>query len=125
MTKIEMLNSIRTAVSDNADMVAFIDHEIELLQRKASTPRKPTKTQIENVGLRDGIVAFLEAVGTPQTVKDITANVEGLDSLSNQRVTHLLTALRKDGIVIRTVVKKVPYYALGFEEGYADTNTAE
>ena len=121
MTKIEMLTSIREAVAANSEMVEFIDHEIELLQRKASTPRKPTATQIENDKFREAIADFLYKINTPQTVKEIVANVEGLADLSNQRVTHLLTALRKAGAIKRTVVKKVPYYEWGVEEGYANT----
>ena len=34
MTKREMYAEIRKAVADNADMVAFIDHEVELLDKK-------------------------------------------------------------------------------------------
>ena len=47
-TKKEMFVEIRNVVADNAEMVAFIDHEIELLSRKSGSPRKPTQTQIEN-----------------------------------------------------------------------------
>ena len=125
MTKIEMLTSIREAVATNTEMVEFLSHEIELLQRKAATPRKPTDTQIENTALREEIANFLFKTEAPQTVKEITANVEGLEGLSNQRVTHLLTALRKAGTIKRTVVKKVPYYEYGVEEGYATTEEEE
>ena len=125
MTKIEMLSSIREAVASNSEMVEFLNHEIELLQRKAATPRKPTATQIENTALREEIANFLFNAEAPQTVKEIVANVEGLEGLSNQRVTHLLTALRKAGTIKRTVVKKVPYYEYGVEEGYAATEEEE
>ena len=125
MTKIEMLTSIREAVATNPEMVEFLNHEIELLQRKAATPRKPTVTQIENAGLRKEIADFLFKTEAPQTIKEIVANVEGLEGLSNQRVTHLLTALRKAGEIKRTIVKKVPYYEYGVEEGYAATEEEE
>ena len=130
MTKIEMFKDIREAVATNPemrreDMLEFINHEIELLQRKAATPRKPTATQIENTALREEIANFLFNAEAPQTIKEITANIEGLEGLSNQRVTHLLTALRKAGAIKRTVVKKVPYYEYGVEEGYAATEEEE
>ena len=48
MTKREMFAEIRNAVIDNAEMVAFIDHEIELLNRKSTSPKKPTKTHQKN-----------------------------------------------------------------------------
>lgn len=114
-----MFKSIREAVAANAEMVEFIDHEIELLTKKSQTPRKPTVTQMENETLKAELLSFLVAADAPKTIKEIVANVEGLSGLSNQRVTHLLTALRKTGNVKRTVVKKVPYYECGVEEGYA------
>ena len=117
MTKIEMFKNIRTAVADNAEMVEFIDHEIALLEKKSSTPRKPTKTQLENERFKEAIFEFLSVEGIPHTIKEIVTYVEGLSELSNQRVTHLLTALRNEGKVRRTIVKKVPFYEVGKEEG--------
>ena len=133
MTKIELFKSLRNFVETAADLpdedrdvyIEGLDNEISLLARKAATPRKPTATQIENASLREEIANFLFNAEAPQTVKEITANVEGLEGLSNQRVTHLLTALRKAGAIKRTVVKKVPYYEYGVEEGYATTEEEE
>ena len=125
MTKIEMYKSIREAVAANSEMVEFIDHEIELLTKKSQTPRKPTVTQMENEAFKAELLSFLVAADTPKTIKEIMANVDGLSGLSNQRITHLLTALRKAGDVKRTVVKKVPYYECGVEEGYAATEEEE
>ena len=56
MTKKEMFAEICKGVADNAEMVAFIDHEIELLDRKSGSPRKPTKTQVENDGFKADIL---------------------------------------------------------------------
>ena len=39
MTKREMFAEIRKIVADNAEMVAFIDHEVELLDKKKSGSR--------------------------------------------------------------------------------------
>lgn len=125
MTKIEMLTSIRETVAANSEMVEFLNHEIELLQRKAATPRKPTTTQIENEALKEKIIEYLYGESEPRTVKSITESIEELGVLSNQRVTHLLTALRKAGAIKRTVVKKVPYYEYGVEEGCATTEEEE
>ena len=99
-----------------AELIEGLNHEIELLQRKASTPRKPTKTQTENESFKATLLAYLENAGTPKTIKEIVSEIEGFSELSNQRVTHLLTALRNEGKVKRTVIKKVPYYEIGTEE---------
>ena len=47
MTKKEMFAQIKTRLT-NAEEIAFIEHEIELLENKASGTRKPTSTQVEN-----------------------------------------------------------------------------
>ena len=116
MTKKEMFAEIRKIVADNAEMVAFIDHEIELLNRKSESPRKPTKTQVENDGFKADILAALAEVDAPVTIKELCEVCGAIADLSNQRITHMLTDLRKDGKVARTYVKKVPYFALGCED---------
>lgn len=115
MTKKEMFMAIREAVIDDEEMVAFIDHEVELLSKKSSGSRKPTKTQLENEVFKEKILETLEAVDTPITIKELVAECEELEGLSNQRITHMLTALRKDGKVARTYVKKVAHFAIGQE----------
>jgi hypothetical protein len=115
MTKKEMFTEIRNAVIDNAEMVAFIDHEIELLSRKSGSPRKPTKTQIENDSFKADILTAMAEVDKPVTIKELCEVCPSIASLSNQRITHMLTDLRKDGKVVREYVKKVPYFALGSE----------
>ena len=114
-TKKEMFVEIRNVVADNAEMVAFIDHEIELLNRKSGSPRKPTQTQIENDGFKADILSALAEADAPMTIKGLVEALPALAPLSNQRITHMLTDLRKDGKVARSYVKKVAYFALGDE----------
>lgn len=115
MTKREMFVAIREVVVDNAEMVAFIDHEIELLNRKSSGNRKPTKTQLENEVFKADIVTTLENIGRPATIAEIMTECESIANLTNQKISALLTALRKDGQVIRTYEKKVAHFELGAE----------
>lgn len=116
MTKKEMFAEIRNLVADNAEMVEFLNHEIELLDRKSGSPRKPTKTQIENDEFKADIVAALATADAPVTIKELCEICQPIAALSNQRITHMLTDLRKDGQVARTYIKKVAYFALGREE---------
>ena len=116
MTKKEMFAEIRKAVISNEEMVAFIDHEIELLNRKSGSPKKPTKTQVENDAYKATIVEYLTTVDAPKTIKEMQAEIADIAELTNQRITHMLTDLRKDGKVARTYVKKVAYFALGCED---------
>ena len=121
MTKSELFKNaiavIETTSAENkAELIEGLNHEVELLARKASTPRKPTKTQLENEELKNAVYDYLDNEDAPRTIKDIMTDVEAVSGLSNQRVTHLLTALRNEGKVKRTLVKKVPYYEIGTEE---------
>lgn len=116
MTKREMFAEIRKVVADNADMVAFIDHEIELLDKKRSGSRKPTKTQLENDGFKADILTALAEADEPVTISGLMDICSSIAGLTNQRVTHMLTDLRKDGKVVRTYIKKVAYFALGSED---------
>lgn len=115
MTKREMYAQIREMVIDNAEMVTFIDHQVELLDKKKSGSRKPTKTQLENDGFKADILTALAEVDAPVTIKELCAVCGSISGLTNQRVTHLLTDLRKEGKVARSYVKKVAYFTLGCE----------
>lgn len=112
MTKKEMFTAIRAIVADNEEMVAFIDHEIELLNRKASSVHKPTKVQIENSGFKAVIVEYLTSVDRAMTIKEMQTEIAELAPLSNQRITHLLTDLVKAETLVKDYVKKVPYYSI-------------
>lgn len=111
-TKREMFAEIRNAVIDNAEMVAFIDHEVELLDKKKSASKKPTKTQIENEGFKATLMEYLTRADEPKTIKEIQAEVPEMASLTNQRITHLLTDLVKAEVVAKEYVKKVPYFSI-------------
>ena len=112
MTKREMFAEIRNIVADNEEMVAFIDHEIELLERKSNSPKKPTKTQIDNDGFKAEIVAYLTEVDTPKTIKELQTGIPSISGLTNQRITHMLTDLVKAGTLTKEYVKKTPYYSV-------------
>ena len=114
VTKRERFEQIKALVSDNAELVAFIDHEIELLNKKNSRSGKPTKTQVENESIKAQIISVLERINKPVTVTQLLAESE-FAGLSNQRVSALLTQLRKNGKVVRTVEKKVAFYSIADE----------
>lgn len=113
MTKKEMFTAMLAipAIADNADMKEFINHEIELLNKKSSTERKPTATQIENENFKTLIFNHLVEVGTAKCIKELQADIPEITELSNQRVTHLMTALVKANKITKEYVKKTPYYS--------------
>jgi Fic family protein len=111
MTKIQMFNAIKAVaeVSANADMVAFIDHEIDLIKHKSAN-KKATKTQVENEGIKAEILSVLTNEGA--TVTDIQGKSEVLGGLSNQRVSALLRQLVESGAVVKTVDKKKSFFSV-------------
>ena len=110
ITKKEMFTMIKAQVKDNAEMVAFIDHEIELLDKKASN-KKATKTQEANVGIKSTILAILEGA-TPMTVTEMQGESAELGKLSNQKVSALVRQLVEAGEVVKTIDKKVSRFSL-------------
>ena len=103
MTKVEMFKAIKEVVADNQEMVAFIEHEIELLQKKSGN-RKPTKTQEENKVLKDEILSVLSDKG--MTVTEIQKSSEILGNVSNQKVSALLRQLVERDEAVKTTDKK-------------------
>lgn len=114
VTKRMRFEQIKALVSDNEELVAFIDHEIELLNKKNSRTGKPTKTQVENETIKNTIFNILQTTNKPMTVTQLLATEE-LNGLSNQKVSALLTQLRDVNKVVRTVEKKVAYYSINEE----------
>ena len=110
ITKKEMFTMIKAQVKDNAEMVAFIDHEIELLDKKASN-KKATKTQEANVGIKSTILAVLEG-GKAMTVTEMQSASAELGELSNQKVSALVRQLVEAGEVVKTIDKKVSRFSL-------------
>ena len=106
MTKIEMFDAIKAVVADNQEMVDFLDHEIELVRKRNSKKDGMTKTQKENVAIKDAIVEAL-AESESMTATQI-ANAVGI---SLAKATALLTQLVKSETIKREVIKKVAHFS--------------
>ena len=109
ITKKEMFAQIREVVADNADMVAFIDHEIELLSKKSGS-KKPTANQIANEGLKDTILTVLNTEG--MTASEVLASSTEFEGMSNQKISALLNQMVKDGKIAKVVDKKKSFFKL-------------
>ena len=114
-TKRDSFNALLAipAVAENSDLVAFIEHEIELLDKKNSAERKPTAKQTENAGFKADILAWLES-GKLYTVADVVKGVPSVVAagISANRVTAMMTQLVADGSVVKTTEKRKSYYSL-------------
>ncbi len=113
MTKKEMYSHIATINAEDAEVVAFCEHEIELLNKKRGSS-KPSKTQIENEGYKLSILAVLEDNDRPMTVSDIMED-DRLKGLKNQKISALVTQLKNEGKIVRTTDKKKAYFSIAVD----------
>ena len=100
-------------VQADPDMVAFIEHEIELLAKKNAGDKKPTAKQMENDAVKQVILD--EMTANPDklyTVTELIKNVDGLGDLTNQRVSALLRQMIEANAVVKTIDKRKSYFSL-------------
>ena len=97
-------------VADKVEILGFIDHEVELLEKKASA-KSQTKTQKENVGIKEIIVSVLEDKGEPMTITDMLATEE-LKGFTNQKISALCKQLVDSGVLVKSADKRKTYFAI-------------
>lgn len=108
--KFAMLRAI-PAVAENAMLVEFIDHEVELLSKKNSAEKKPTAQQVANAGIATAIIEGMEP-NRLYTVTEVIKSIPACADLTNQRVSALLRQLVEAGKVKRTEDKRKAYFSL-------------
>lgn len=113
ITKVEMFTMIKALdeVKANANMVAFIDHEIELLQKKSEKKGNSKASQANAEFLADVKVA-LTALGTATATEIMKELVGKYPEVSNQKVSAHLRKLVKAEEVVRTEEKGKAYFSL-------------
>lgn len=95
------------------DMKEFIEHEVELLDKKNATKgeKKPTEKQKQNADIGDAVYNYLSTCGESKTCSQLLKEVDGLPAeMSLPRMTHIVTALVGDKRVERYVEKRVAYF---------------
>jgi len=98
ITKKEMFALIKEAVADNAEFVAFLDKQIELLEKKSGS-KKPTATQVANEALKEQILAVVSADG--MTASEVLKASDDFAEFSNQKISTLLNQLVKEGKLVK------------------------
>lgn len=92
------------------DIVEFAQHEIELLDKKASS-KVTTKTQKENESIKEIIKNFLnETPNEMFTITQLQEKVEDLKDYSNQKISALVSQLVKANEIDKVVDKKKSYF---------------
>jgi predicted transcriptional regulator len=110
ITKKEMFALIAKEVAHNEEMVAFLEKQIELLdKKKGSADSKKTEEQRAVMNI---ILDTLKVSNEPMTVSMLMKANAGLGVLSNQKVSAMLKKLVDNGEVVKTVEKKVSYFSI-------------
>lgn len=108
-TKKQMYSAIIAKYPLTEDEKAFLNHEIELLEKKNSADKKPTAIQVANNGLKEAILNHMEK-GKTYTVSALIKEVSELNALSNQKVTALMRGLIDEGKVEKFTEKKATLF---------------
>lgn len=105
-----VLENHKDSIENYEEFKAFIEREIELLNKKRSNS-KPTKTQIENEKIKEKILIAFEKIDEPVTITEL-AKMDDLTEYSNQKLSVLCHQLVDEHKVINTKVKKVSYFKI-------------
>lgn len=100
-------------VKSNETLVDFINHELELLNRKTGGgDRKKTPVQIANDSFKEAILDGMTA-GRKYTISELQKEIPAIASaeLSNQRVSALVRQLKEDKLVERVEEKGKAYFS--------------
>ena len=107
-TKKDLFLEVREVVAGNEELVAFVDHELELLNKKAGT--KSTKVNEEQVALMEKIVNALNEIGRSVTISELQKENAEMAEYSNQKLSAMLKKLVDNKQVTKMVDKKKSYF---------------
>ena len=117
MTKREMFVAIANVaeVAANAEMVEFLNHQIELLDaRKNNKSKGMTKTQKANEEVKAVIADVLAYAGEKMTVTEMLKD-ERLSGYTNQKISALLRQMTEAKTVVKTIEGKKSYFEVAVE----------
>lgn len=114
VTKKEMFAKLYAIVEesnapDKVEVLGFIDHEVELLEKKSSKVTL-TATQKANLEVIEVIKEVLE--DKPNSTVSELIKDERLSAYTNQKISALLKKLIDGGEVVKSTDKKVSRFAL-------------
>ena len=99
-------------VENKNEMLDFIDHEVELLNRKHSSNGE-SKTQKENKILMEQLREALAQMPRPVTISEFqNLSTHEVATLSNQKLSALLKKMIDSGEVVKTIEKKKSYFSI-------------
>ena len=100
------------AVKADAELTAFVEHELELLANKSRAKdgnKKPTATQLENEKLKQAILDFMKPDNL-YAISELQKKVPECEELSNQKIAALLRQLKDDEHKVEKIEDKRKIY---------------
>lgn len=115
MTKRDYFNILRASYPETAEnyneVIDFIDHELELLEKKNAAEKKPTAVQIANDGIKSAILKGMEP-NRLYTITELIKEIPECADMTNQRVSALVRQLKEDHKIDRVEEKRKAYFRL-------------
>ena len=111
MTKKDALNYVIANCELPTEVREKIDGMIVQLNKKSTSEKKPTKTQVANEGFKQVILDNMES-DRLYTITEITKEMPFGEELTSQRVSALVRQLKESGAIIRTEDKRKAYFQL-------------
>lgn len=114
ITKREMFNGVINYIESGnfkiegltADKaIEMLTHELELLERKNSSEKKPTAQQVANDTIRQAIYDGME-VNRLYTITEIQKSIPECAEMTNQRISALIRKMKEDGLIERIEEKR-------------------
>lgn len=102
-------------VQANKSFVEFIEHEVELLEKKKGKDGKPTASQLANDVIKTNIINVL-STGIQCQLKNMGGLCPELASYTTQKLSSLANQLVKQGTVGKYTVNSVTYFFLVTED---------
>ena len=100
---------INMDIDNKEQYIDFINHELELLDKKALS-RGTSKTSQEQEELMTMIVDNLKTIGRSVTITELQKESAEMAEYSNQKLSAMLKKLVDSGVVAKSVDKKKSYF---------------
>lgn len=91
-------------------MTDFSNHEIELLDKKNSSDKKPTKQQLKNETLAQALYDTMAEKDLYTITEMMKFPISVKEDLSNQKISALVRDMIKNGLVERIENKRKAYF---------------
>ena len=116
VTKREKFEMLKALVKDNTMLVEFIDHEIELLDKKKSNGNAKANEKVDKevAIVYNALIEVNKAVTASELIAetDLTALANESGVVSTQKVSALLKKLVDGGKVSKFIDKKKTYFSV-------------